>query len=81
MDQRKSDEKDKRCGALLTVEPFRVVLGGAQGRHVAQAPVDHWVTSREINHCGSIQLALFCDHGSGVVTRVVGTSGNTVHSV
>lgn len=66
---------------MFTVEPFGVVLGGAQWRHVPQAPVDDRVTSGEVDHRGGIQLAPLRYHGGGVVARVVGTSGDTVHRV
>lgn len=66
---------------MFTVEPFGVVLGGAQWWHVPQAPVDDRVTSGEVDHRGGIQLALLCYHGGGVVAGVIGTSGNTVHCV
>lgn len=65
----------------FTIEPFGVVLGGAQRRHVPQAPVDDRVSSGEVDHRRGIQLAPLCDHGGGVVARVVGTSGDTVHRV
>lgn len=69
------------CGALFTVEPLGIVLGGAQRRHVPQAPVDDGVASREVDHRSGVQLAPLCYHGGGVVARVIGTSGNTVHGV
>lgn len=73
--------RTNQWGALFTVEPFGVVLGSAQWRHVPQAPVDDRVTSGEVYHRRSIQLPPLCYHGGGIVAWVVGTTGNTVHSV
>lgn len=65
----------------FTIEPFGVVLGGAQWGHVSQAPVNDGVPSGEVDHCRGVQLAPLGYHGGGVVARVVGTPGNTVHRV
>lgn len=80
-DRYEADKKANQCGALFTVEPFGVVLGGAQGRHVPQAPVDDGVAPGEVDHRGGIQLSPLRYHGGRVVPRVIGTSGDTVHCV
>lgn len=64
---------------LCTVQPFGVVLSCAERRHVPQAAVDHRVTPRKINHCGSIEVTAFCYHGSGIVFGVVRAAGDPVH--
>lgn len=76
-----AENRTDPCAALFTVEPFGVVLGGTQRRDVPQAPVDDGVTSREVDHRSSVQLAPLCHHGGGVVARVIGTPGNAVHRV
>lgn len=67
--------------SVFTVQPFGVVLGGAQRRHVPQAPVDDRVPSREVDHRGRVQLSPLRYHGGGVVAWVIGTPGDTVHCV
>lgn len=69
------------CNALLTIEPFGVVLCGPKRRHVPQAPVDNRVTSREVDHCGGIQFTPLCHHCGGVVAGVIGTACNAIHCV
>lgn len=64
---------------IYTIEPFGVVLSCAEWRHVPQAAVDHGVTTRKINDCGSIEVTTFCYHGSGIVFGVIRTAGNPVH--
>lgn len=71
----------RKCSALFTIQPLGVVLGGAQWRHVPQAPVDDGIPTGEVDHRGGVQLAPLRYHGGGVVAGVIGASGNTVHCV
>lgn len=63
---------------LCTIEPFGVVLGGAQGGHSPHAAIYDRVSAREVNDGGSVQLATLRHHRGGVVPRVVGAAGHTV---
>lgn len=65
----------------LTVEPLGVVLGAAQRRHVAQAPVDDGVAAWEVDDGGGVELAALRQHGGGVVARVVRAAGHAVHRI
>lgn len=64
------------CG---TIEPFGVVLGGAQGRHSPHAAVYDRVTPREVDDGGGVQLSALRHHRGGVVPRVVRAAGHAVH--
>lgn len=62
----------------LTIEPFRVILGSAKRRPAAQATVDGWVPTREVNDGGCIELPLGGDDGCRVVAWVIGAAGHTI---
>lgn len=62
----------------LTIEPFGVILGSAKRRPTAQAAVDGWVPTREVNDCGCIELPLGGDDRCRVVAWVIGAAGHTV---
>lgn len=61
----------------LTVQPLGVVLGRAQRRQAAQAPVDGRVPPREIHGRGGIQLPAGGDERGRIVQRVVGTPSHS----
>lgn len=62
----------------LTIEPFGVILGSAKRWPTAQAAVDGWVPTREVNDRGCIELPLGGDDGCRVVAWVIGAAGHTV---
>jgi hypothetical protein len=62
----------------LTIEPFGVILGSAKRWPTAQAAVDGWVPTGEVNDCGCIELPLRGDDGCRVVAWVIGAPGHTV---
>lgn len=64
------------AAARLTVEPLGVVLGGAERRENAQAPVDGRVAAGEIHGRGGIQLPAGREQRRGVVLGAVGTAGH-----
>lgn len=65
----------------LTVEPFGVVLSGAERRQNPQASVNSGIAPWEIHGCCSIELPASREQSSGVVLGTVGTAGHATDLV
>lgn len=63
----------------LTIEPFGIILGSAKRWATAQAAVDGWVPTGEVNNSGCIKLSLRGDDGCRVVAWVIGAAGYTIN--